>query len=389
MRARLEFAVQHGMQPPGFASLRSSCQRPMSTLYGRERLMPGSVPVRLERRGWRLVAASVSGVLQYFATGLEPWWWTAWLAPIPLLIAAFRGPNREAWALGGVAGLIGGASTASYYATFIGPIGSAVVTLLRGLVSGVVVTRTRAVVLGSRHWSMAFVYPALMAGFDTIVATVSREGTIGSLAYSQMAAVPVIQIAALAGAPGIVFIVSLFGPLAAIAWHRRSDIDKPWLAYGLPSALIVVVLAYGFVRLAGTSAASAISVGLVAIDRGAPLPTNSPGADDPVWAAYAAAVPGLAQHGAKVVVLPEKIARLDDPAADRVRTLLGQVASDNAVYLLAGVALLKSDHRENRAWLFAPTGELIGDYAKHHLLPGLEASFTSGREFGVFVKSCG
>ena len=91
----------------------------------------------------------------------------------------------------------------------------------------------------------------------------------------------------------------------------------------------------------------------------------------------------MVQHGAKVVVLPEKIARLDDPAADRVRTLLGQVASDNAVYLLAGVALLKSDHRENRAWLFAPTGELIGDYAKHHLLPGLEASFTSGREFVV------
>jgi len=111
------------------------------------------------------------------------------------------------------------------------------------------------------------------------------------------------------------------------------------------------------------------------------------GADDPVWAAYAAAVPGLAQHGAKVVVLPEKIARLDPAAADRVRALLGHVAFDNAVYLLAGVALLKRDHRENRAWLFAPNGELIADYAKHHLVPGLDATFTPGRE--LVVRSVG
>jgi len=47
------------------------------------------------------------------------------------------------------------------------------------------------------------------------------------------------------------------------------------------------------------------------------------------------------------------------------------------------VALLKSDHKENRAWLFAPNGVLIADYAKHHLIPGLEATFTSGREFVV------
>ena len=337
----------------------------------------------LDTRGGRFVAASLSGVLQYFATGLEPWWWAAWLAPIPLLLAAFRASRREAWALAIVAGLIGSASTAGYYGLFIGPIGSGVVMLLRGLISGLVVTRTRAVVVGSRHWLMVFVYPALLAAFDTIVAAVSRDGTIASLAYSQMTALPVIQIAALAGTPGIVFVVTLFGALVAIAWHRRSDIDKSWLAYGLPSVLIVVAVAYGFVRLAHTATPSATPVGLVAIDRDASATTNSVGADDPVWAAYAAAVPSLAQHGAKVVVLPEKIAPLDRAAAERVRARLGRVASDNAVYLLAGVTLLESGHQENRAWLFAPTGELIADYAKHHLIPGLEASFTPGSEFVV------
>ena len=141
--------------------------------------MPRPLAFRLDSRGWRFGAALLSGVLQYFATGLEPWWWAAWLAPIPLLVAAFRASTREAWALAVIAGLIGSASTASFYAMVIGPIGSAFVMMLRGLVSGIVVAYTRAVVLGSRHWLTAFVYPALMAGFDTTVAAVSRRTAPG------------------------------------------------------------------------------------------------------------------------------------------------------------------------------------------------------------------
>src|SRR5262249_19266532 len=63
-------------------------------------------PSVLDRRGWRVGAAVLSGGLGYFATGLEPWWWAAWLAPFPLLLAAFRASAREGWGLAAVAGLI-------------------------------------------------------------------------------------------------------------------------------------------------------------------------------------------------------------------------------------------------------------------------------------------
>src|SRR5262249_58132259 len=161
------------------------------------------------RGGWRLGAAVLSGGLGYFATGLEPWWWAAWLAPIPLLLAAFRASAREAWGLAAVAGLIGAASTATYYGMFLGPIGSGVIMLLRALLLGIVVARTRAVVVGSRHWLAAFIYPAFVAAVGTLVAAASRDGTMGRLAYTQMAALPVIQIAALAGAAGLVVVVAL------------------------------------------------------------------------------------------------------------------------------------------------------------------------------------
>ena len=35
---------------------------------------------------------------------------------------------------------------------------------------------------------------------------------------------------------------------------------------------------------------------------------------------------------------------------------------------------------ENRAWLFAPSGELVADYAKQYLVPGFEARFKAGDE---------
>jgi len=166
--------------------------------------------------------------------------------------------------------------------------------------------------------------------------------------------------------------VTLFGSLAAVAWHRRTDIDKSWLAYGLPSALIIVVFAYGFVRLAMTrrpprcpsdsSPAITAGVGVGGVCGGRARPGQGGGE-------------GRRPAGEDRATRPR--------GSGSSAAAFGRVASDNAVYLLAGAALLESDHKENRAWLFAPTGELIADYAKHHLIPGLEASFTSGREFVV------
>ena len=49
----------------------------------------------------------IAGVLLGLTYGLAPWWPAAWLAPIPVLLAAFAAPPRVAWWLGCGAGLIG------------------------------------------------------------------------------------------------------------------------------------------------------------------------------------------------------------------------------------------------------------------------------------------
>ena len=83
------------------------------------------------------------------------------------------------------------------------------------------------------------------------------------------------------------------------------------------------------------------------------------------------------------MVLPEKSARLDPGAAAVLRARLERLAASHAVYLVVSVDLVESSHKENRAWLFAPSGRLIGDYAKHHLVPGFEAGFVPGTDHVV------
>jgi apolipoprotein N-acyltransferase len=329
---------------------------------------------------WRIGAAILSGALTALATSLEPDWWAAWLAPIPLLIAAFRSSYGATWMWVAIATLIGLSGRAGYDAMFLGPVGEAVVALLSVSAVGVVVTLTRAMVR-RRHYLLAIIfYPAAAAGLGTIVAAVSPGGTAGSLAYSQMTFLPVIQIATLAGAAGVVFTLALFAALVAIAWHCRAEPPRPWAVYGVPGLILIAVLGYGMVRLAQGEDAGVFPIGLAVSDGASPSLGAAVDPGDKSWTAYTATIPDMAKAGAKIVVWPEKIAPLDRPGVERVRRLLGDAAHDAGVYLVAGVTVIGADHLENRAWLFAPSGELIADYAKQHPVPGFEAQFKPGDE---------
>ena len=79
---------------------------------------------------WRLGAGILSGALTALANSLEPYWWAAWLAPIPLLIAAFQSSYVETWLWVVIATLIGLTSGAGYDVMFLGPAGEAVVAFL-------------------------------------------------------------------------------------------------------------------------------------------------------------------------------------------------------------------------------------------------------------------
>jgi len=330
-------------------------------------------------RAGRLVAALVSGVLFYFVLGLNPFWLAAWLAPIPLLLAAFHAGGLEARALAWLALAIGLSSDFAYYWKTTGPLATVVIVILQILLWGYVVGRARAAVLASTHWLTIFVYPTILAAFSTLIAFFSPHGTAGSMAFGQMGFLPIVQIAAILGPPGIIFLVSLFASTVAIALYRGRKLSRPWVGYGLAALMFFSALGWGAFRLHGAGAEPSIKVGLVAVDDfvGPGVPARRAEA---VWSAYDQAVKKLASEGAHIIVLPEKIFILaPDEAALRQRQFAA-LARETGVYLVAGLQLNQPDRKRNVSWLFNPSGDLLAEYDKQHMVPHLEGDLTPGLE---------
>jgi len=342
----------------------------------------------LQTRTGRIVAAILSGVLFYFVFGLNPYWLAAWLAPIPLLLAAFYARGREARALAWLASAIGLTSQFAYYWKTTGPVASVVLIILQILLWGFIIGRTRAAVVTSSHWLTIFVYPVILGAVDTLVAFFSPHGTAGSMAFAQMAFLPVVQIASVLGAPAIVFLVSLFASTVAVGLYRGRDISRPWLGYGLAAAVLISALGWGAFRLRAAVVGPSVKVGLVAVDDfvGPGVPASRAEA---VWAAYDQAVRKLAGQGARIVVLPEKVFYLapDEVYArlsqHKAKTRLGQFATlarDAGVHLVVGLRLNGYLGDRNVSCLFNPSGQLAAEYDKQHMVPYLESDLTPGHE---------
>jgi apolipoprotein N-acyltransferase len=151
------------------------------------------------------------------AAGLHPWWPIAWIAVTPLLAAAFIASPLEAVGLAVLAAVVGCISTTGFYLEVAGPIVAFLAPVGRAVELVVAVTLARRAVVQWRHWLSIFVYPALTAGFDMLESSFSGHGSAASFAQSQMNAIAVIQIAALAGTSGVVFTVNLWRRL----WRWR------------------------------------------------------------------------------------------------------------------------------------------------------------------------
>jgi apolipoprotein N-acyltransferase len=99
-----------------------------------------------------------------------------------------------------------------------------------------------------------------------------------------------------------------------------------------------------------------------------------------VWAGYEALAASLAAKGARIVVLPEKIATLDTAVAEVMQRQVGALAAQHHIWINVGVALRQDGKKRNLSWLFAPDGTLTESYQKHHLAPP-EHGFVQGAEY--------
>ena len=322
--------------------------------------------------------AILGGLLMRWSFGLHPVWWLAWVAPAPLLVAALRSTRWPAlgWAL--LAGLIA-ASGKLHYLTLFMPLAPALFVMLPlALLWVAVVALARRVMLATASPWAVLAYPLCWVAADTLLAHLHPDGNFDSLAYSQAGFAPVLQITSLLGVAGLLFVLSLFP--AALAWAAV----RGWRAarWPLTASLLLVLgcLGYGYVRIPSTPSPTGELVGMAAIDDF--IGPRVPAAEvERIWSQYEAHVAALAGQGARLVLLPEKIAVLSLTEAAALKQRMAKLATANHIWLSLGIGI-DDGRKTNHQWLFAPDGNLAANYLKHHLAPP-ERDFAAGTRFEV------
>jgi apolipoprotein N-acyltransferase len=322
--------------------------------------------------------AILGGLLLRWSFGLHPLWWLAWVAPAPLLVAVLRSSPNMARGLALLAGLIA-ASGELHYLTISTPLSSALLFMvLLALLWMCVVGQARRVMAHAASPWAVLAYPLFWCAADTLLAWLHPDGNWSSLAYSQAGFVPMLQIVSLLGVAGLVFVLSLLPAALALAVVRGWRFARWPLACSVLLALGCV--AYGYWRIPAGQSPQGEPVGLAAIDEFIG-PRTSPAKVERIWSQYERHVETLAAQGARIVLLPEKIAVLAPPDAARVRTRMAALAARTRVWLALGVGIIEAD-KTNHMWLFAPDGSQRADYLKQHLAPP-EGDYVAGSAFSV------
>lgn len=325
-------------------------------------------------------AAIVIGVGLRYVVNLEPVWWLAWFVPGLLLALALRTEGWTARGLIALAALIGVTANTPYFVRVMPLIPVLIVTTLQVLLWVFVYSGARRIVKAFDSAWTVLALPVLWVAVDTLLAHFTPDGNWGSLAYTQADVLPVVQLASVFGAGGILFVLMLFNSALALAIHYRFNLRGARVAYSAAVVVLAATAALGWWRLQTPAEGTEVSYGIVSIDDYISGPDSEKSRE--VWATYESLVAALAAGGAKVVLLPEKIAVLSASDAETRKARLSKVAAHFKVWLVAGLGVDDGKERRNEAWWFAPDGRLATNYLKHFMAPP-EREFVSGSEFPV------
>ena len=328
-----------------------------------------------------LLAVLATAILVYFGTGLHPWWPLLWFAPLPVLLFA----TRSSWSSAAVCGFLGWSLGAlnlqHYFRAVLGapPVTLAVIICIPSLVFAVGVLLFRGLVKRGAPWSAVLALPSLYTSFEYLVSLSSPHGTAGSLAYSQLNFLPFLQLASLTGPSGMTFLLLLFSSGLAVALSLRRDAQRRALKIvAVSTGLLVLVLAFGFIRLSRSASGPMAKVGLIASDEPQYRDVVHEGeATERLLRDYASHAETLASNGAQVIVLPEKLGVIVESNKETADAIMQSVADKTNAMLIVGVVDVSPPVSYNQARIYAP-GTAVRTYDKHHMLPPFESQFKPG-----------
>jgi apolipoprotein N-acyltransferase len=338
------------------------------------------------------LAIAISGAFWYMSLdlGLHAWW-AAWVAPIPVLYLSLRISGWQSFWAAFASYLIGWCSWIPYLLTILPLPLLLLVAALFTLPMALVVVITRKIILRCPLPPMAalFVYPVLLTAAEYLQFLLSRDGTFGSIAYTQCNFLPVVQIASLTGILGISFMVSLVPWMAVLVIQYRGQGRKIGSLVLPGMSLVALVMIYGLLRLQDNHRGGYTKAGLAAI----PMSTYKNVYDTSIeeqlrisWL-YLNEVSSLAGRGAQVILLPEKCIPVSDATEPFIQGLFGDSSHRLGVTIIAGFTRMYKGHMECQARVFSPDGHEKLNYRKVNLFEGeVLNGFVAGREPAFFEQ---
>jgi apolipoprotein N-acyltransferase len=320
---------------------------------------------------WALVL--LSGICFYFGFSLNGnFGWLIWIAPIPILYISLIVKPRQAFGLAFLAYLIGRMSWFSYLKSVLPVVPLILFTILLPVIFALIILATRKIVLNTQHWFSVFAYPVLFTAFEYIVFIFSRDGTAASIGYTQSNYLFLIQIASLTGLLGISFLISFIPSAIALAWYFK---ERKKTLFTLLFLLILFLgdsIIYSLIRLGKPAGGNTLSVGMVALDEGSykGIYQNDPAVKWRVTESYLQEVSKLADRGAQIILIPEKVIFVNDSTVKDVLDKFAELAARRHIQIIIGGTKEKKGYSLNNAWVISGNGKLMADYQKVNLFEG-------------------
>lgn len=310
-----------------------------------------------------------------------------WIAPIPMLLLSLKFPVRVSFFASFMAFFIG---KLSWY-TYLVPMLSIKFTLIYFTISSAIfagiVLLFQQFSLKVPKWYSVFVFPILYTVLEFLLLKFAPDGSAGSIAYSQMNYLPVVQIASVTGILGITFHLCLVASALALCLYHYKE--RPIFSKILSTALLcsLMVFVYGFIRLSPKiEEGPKITAAMAVLEEKYHHITKQPDTlqEWQTARAYADIANDLAQKGAKIVLLPERALNITKDNENDILALFSETSRSNKICMVIGYTNYRSDTPRNSALVIGTNGKISSQYNKSRLINILEDEFVPDDRPGIF-----
>lgn len=344
----------------------------------------------IQRAAFFAAAIIISGTCWYLANSLSGnFGFLMWGAPLPVLLFSYYASAKTSFIAAFIAYFIGRLSWFHYLLAIISLVPTLLFLLSFSFVFALIIIINRRILLSLHAWYNVFTFPVLLTLFEWVLLKFSPDGTVTSIACSQMNFLPVIQIAAVTGILGITFLLTLVPAAVALGWQYRGN-KKVWIpATVLTSIVLVATFLFGVLQLVRRTQPDTLKAGMAVLDEKYHHFTDHPDLNEEAVTAaqYAATISELAREGAKLVLLPERAINLNKETAAKILPLLARTARENKVAIVFGFTNMMGDTSRNSAMAISSSGDFIDQYNKVHLVKGLEDRFLPGNTPCLFIHN--